>query len=585
MDYAKLVDIYSKIESTTKRLEMTEYLVDLFKSSSVESIDKLIYLTQGKLYPDFVGVELGIAEKLLIKAISFATGFDEEKVTDALKAKGDIGAVAEEMVARKKQRALFVEPLNVEKVYSNFERVAKATGGRSQDLKIKLIAELLHDATPIEARYIVRTIAGKLRLGIADMTIIDGLAVAFADKSQRDTIERVYSICSDLGALGKALRHSGLDGLAEFKIQLGIPIRAMLAERLSSLDEIFEKLHGECAFEYKYDGLRVQAHVAPDNIWLFSRRLENITKQFPDIQNALRDAVKCESAIIEGECVPVNFETGEMLPFQQVSRRRGRIYDLDKAMEEFPVVLFLFDCLYVDGTDLTSTDFRARRNKLEQILEETERVKLSNLVYTRDTKEASKFFNRALEAGCEGLIAKSVAHDSYYRAGARGWQWIKYKREYKSEMADTADLVVVGAFAGHGRRKGVYGALLMAVYNPDEGKYETLCKLGSGFTDEMLEELPKRLALYKVKRKDASVNSKMKADYWFTPAVVMEVLGAEITFSPIHTCAFGELRKDAGLAIRFPRFTGTWREDKSPEQATTTSEIVNMYKAQLKHME
>ncbi len=585
MEYLKLSEIYEKIESTTKRLDMTDYLVELFYITPPEKIDKLIYLTQGKLYPDFKGVELGVAEKLAIKAIAFATGYTEHEVTLQMTKMGDLGLVAEEKVRTKKQRSLFSEKLDIDKVYDSFEKIAKATGNKSQDLKFKFIAELLHDASPLEAKYIIRSLTGKLRLGIADMTIIDALAIAFAIKEDRTEIETAYNICSDLGALGKALSERGIEGAREFTITTGIPIRAMLAERLSSVSAILEKLDGKCAFEYKYDGLRIQAHIENGKIKLFSRRLEEITSQFPDIQEVLGEAFRGKSAILEGECVPIDVNTGELLPFQTVSRRRGRKYELTSAVEEYPVILFLFDCLYLEGENCLNLDYLTRRDKLQNVIEITDSVKISDSLVTSSEEKAEAYFQKSINSGCEGLIAKSIAPDSYYRAGARGWQWIKYKQDYKSEMTDTVDLVIVGAFAGHGRRAGLYGALLMAAYNPDKTRYETLCKLGTGFSDEDLQFIPKLLKDSKSESVPSNIDSKMKAEFWFNPKIVMEVLGAEITFSPIHTCAFGELKSDAGLAIRFPRFTGNWRKDKSPEDATTTQELIGMYKGQLKKLE
>lgn len=585
MYYSDLASIYNQIEGTTKRLEMTQYLVDLFKNTPPELIDKIIYLTEGKIQPDFLGVELGVADKLALRAIAFATGFPEGEVEEKLTKYGDIGQVAEELVANKKQTALFSEKLDIDKVYASFTKIASTTGNKSQELKFKLIAELLHDSEPLEARYIVRALTGKIRLGIADMTIIDALAIAFSSKEEHDEIEQIYNIYPDLGTLGKTLCSEGLEGLKKFRITVGIPLRHMLAERLSTVEEIFEKMGGECAFEYKYDGLRIQAHVSPDKISLFSRHLEDITSQFPDVQSLLRESVKVDNAIIEGECVPINPETDELLPFQMVSRRRGRKYEIDSAIKEFPIKLFLFDCLYSDGVDLTKEPLLTRREKLDKIISVNSKVELSTLLTTSDQTEVEKFFERSLGAGCEGLMAKSISEDSFYRAGARGWQWIKYKREYKSQLNDTVDLVIVGAFAGRGRRSGVYGALLMAAYNEAQDRFETICKLGTGFSDEMLSKIANTLDDYKLDRKHPRIESDMKADFWLEPKFVLEVLGAEITFSPIHTCAFGALKPDAGLAIRFPRFTGRFREDKAPEDATTTTEIISIYKNQLKKIQ
>jgi DNA ligase-1 len=358
----------------------------------------------------------------------------------------------------------------------------------------------------------------------------------------------------------------------------------MLCERLTSLEDIIERLD-KCAFEYKYDGLRVQIHISDGKAELFTRQLENVTSQFPDVRDSILEAFKDKECVIEGECVPVDINTGEILPFQEVSHRRGRKIELSAAIKDYPVVVFLFDCLYLDGEDLTSRPYLQRREKLIGCIEGSEKVLISESVVTDDVEEAEEFFQKSIESGCEGLIAKSIKEDSHYRAGSRGWQWIKFKRDYKSEMDDTVDLVVVGAFAGKGRRAGHYGALLMATYNKEGDIFETVTKLGSGFDDEMLAAFPLLLDEHKIEKKHVRVNSNMKPDFWFSPTLVMEVKGAEITLSPIHTCGHGRIRKNAGLAIRFPRYTGILREDKSPEDATSTDEMVDMYNMQLKKLE
>jgi len=253
-------------------------------------------------------------------------------------------------------------------------------------------------------------------------------------------------------------------------------------------------------------------------------------------------------------------------------------------VNEFPVMLFLFDCLYLDGKDLTGSSYPVRRKKLQSCIKETDNVKISESLLTDDPSKAEEFFQLAIEKGCEGIIAKSIAEDSFYKAGSRGWQWIKFKRDYKSEMTDTVDLVVVGAFSGKGRRAGAYGALLMATYGKENGNFETVTKVGSGFDDALLASLPGILDKHKASKKPARVVSKMKPDFWFDPVVVMEVRGAEITLSPIHTCGFGQVRKDSGLAIRFPRYTGVLRTDKAPEDATSTEEMLDMYNMQLKKL-
>jgi len=350
---------------------------------------------------------------------------------------------------------------------------------------------------------------------------------------------------------------------------------------LGSPTEILEKLGGKCIAEYKYDGERIQAHKKEDQIVLFSRRLEDITDQYPDGGELIRKHVKAKEAIIEAECVAVDTDTGEMKPFQELMHRR-RKYGVKKAMEEYPVSLFMFDVLYVDGKDLTLEPYPVRRQHLGKIIEQADHVKVSEYIITDDPEELEKFFEKAVENGCEGLVCKSVNEDSVYQAGARGWLWIKYKRDYKSEMTDTADLVVVGAFHGRGKRAGTYGALLLAAYDPDEDVFKTVTKCGTGFTDEDLKKLPKTMEKYRIPHRHPRVISTIEADVWFEPTVVIETIGAEITLSPIHTCAMGVIRKDSGLAIRFPRFTGNYRLDKSAEDATTVPEVVEMYRNQLK---
>jgi DNA ligase-1 len=335
--------------------------------------------------------------------------------------------------------------------------------------------------------------------------------------------------------------------------------------------------------EYKYDGERVQAHKKGKEIMLYSRRLENISGQYPDAAELVKDKVKAKEAILEAECVAVDIETGELLPFQELMHRR-RKYGVKEAMAQYPVSLFMFDALYLDGKDLTLEAYPLRRRMLEKAIEEDDQVRVAKQIRTSNAKELEAFFEEAIEDGCEGLICKSVAKDSVYQAGARGWLWIKYKRDYKSEMTDTVDLVVIGAFYGRGRRAGTYGALLLAAYNQKTDTFETVTKLGTGFTDEDLRKLPQLLSVHMVPRKHSRVQSTLKADVWFEPKVVLEVLGAEITLSPIHVCALDSIRKGSGLAIRFPRFTGNYRTDKAAEDATSSEEIVEMYRNQLKQI-
>jgi len=563
--YAVIAEAYEKIEATTKRLEMTDLLVDLLKNTPKEIIDKVVYLTQGKIHPDFVGLEIGVAEKLAIKALARASGVRESKIEENLKKTGDIGEAAQKFIADKKQVTFFQQSLTVQRVYGTLDKMAKVSGSGAVDLKMALLAGLLADAVPNEAKYIMRTVTGNLRLGIADMTVLDALAMAYGGgKENRGYLERAYNVSSDLGKVARIVAEKGLEGVKRFKISVGEPIRPMLCERLSSSEEILEKLGGKCMAEYKYDGERIQAHKKGEEVALFSRRLENISGQYPDAVKLLKKDVKAKDVILEAECVAIDPDTGEMKPFQELMHRR-RKYGIEEAMEEYPVSLFMFDTLYVDGKDLTLNPYPIRRRALEEAIEESDRVKIAKYVVTDNVKELENFFLEAIENGCEGLVCKSVARGSVYQAGARGWLWIKYKRDYKSEMTDTVDLAVVGAFHGRGKRAGTYGALLLAAYNPNNDVFETLTKCGTGFTDEDLEALPKTMEKHVISHRHPRVQSLLEADVWFEPVVVIEVFGAEITLSPIHTCAMDVIRRGSGLAIRFPRFTGNYRVDKSAQ--------------------
>ncbi|MGC8992915.1 MAG: ATP-dependent DNA ligase [Thermoplasmata archaeon] len=588
MDYIILAETFQRIESTTKRLEITDYIVDLLKKTDENNIEKVVLLMQGRIAPDYLGIELGMADKLAIKAISQIYGITEKAIEEEYQKSGDLGIATENLAKNKRQKTLFEleeQVLTVEKVFENFKKIAELSGEKSQDKKVSLLGELLNYAKPIEARYIIRTVTGKLRLGVADATILDALAIAFGEtKEMRDVVERAYNIHPDLGFIAKTLLKEGIEGVNKIKVEPGIPIKVMLAERLPSLEEILEKMGGRAAFEYKYDGIRMQPHVTKNFVKIYSRRMENLTEQFPDITRAIKIAAGDHEVILDGEGVPVNIETGELLPFQAVSHRRGRKYEIERVAEEVPVVLFLFDILYLDGNELLTLPYLKRKEILESVVKENDRIKFANRIISGDKNEIRKFFEKSIEDGCEGLVAKNISEQSIYRAGAREFLWIKFKRDYEAIVEDTFDLVVVGAFAGHGQRAGTYGALLMAAYDPEKDLFVTVCKLGSGFTEDNLNSIRKILDNYKIEHRHGRVLSLIEPDYWFIPSLVLEVKGAELTLSPLHTCCMDSIEKGSGISIRFPRFTGNFRFDKKPEDATTTNEIIEEYKNQKKKL-
>ena len=379
--------------------------------------------------------------------------------------------------------------------------------------------------------------------------------------------------------MAAALASGGLAAVEQIQVRPGNPVRVMLAQRLSEAADILAKLGGRCAAEYKYDGVRVQAHKTADgSIELFTRRLERVASQFPDVVAMLAAGLRPAEAIVEGEVVAYDADAAELHPFGEVMFRR-RKHGIDEAVRDVPVGLFCFELLYADGRDLTRLPYPQRRAQLAEAISTSPRLRLTTAteVSTPDAVEAA--FEQAVTDGCEGLVCKSVGAQSGYQAGARGWQWVKLKRDYRTELSDTVDLAVIGAFAGRGRRRGVYGALLLAAYDPAADAFAAVTKCGTGFSDADLAALPGRLAPLAAAERPARVDARQQPDVWFEPGLVLEILSAELTLSPNYTAAWGQIKDQAGLAMRFPRFTGRWRDDKAAEDATTTGELADLYRA------
>ncbi len=595
LEFIEVAKTFSVMERITSKTQLTLALVSLIKKTPVDVIDKLVYLIQGKLAPDWKDVpEMGVGEKLLIKAIALAYKVPEERVTNMYKQIGDLGTVAEKLAAQYRQKAKGAsltaffggeeEKLTLSRVYSTLLRVAYAQGENSRDIKLRLIAGLLSDAEPLEAKYIVRFIEGRLRVGIGDATVMDALAIVYGGGAHaREVIERAYNLHADLGHIARLVAEEGLQALHKIKPTVGIPIRPMLAERGRDPAEILRKVGGRAIVEYKYDGERGQIHKDGDNVIIFSRRLENITRQYPDVVDMVRKYVKANKAILEGEIVAIDPETLELRPFQLLMQRK-RKHDIHRVMKEIPVAVFLFDMILREDEDLTPKPLPIRRSNLEESIEKTDTFTIAKYIETSDPEELWKFFLQAIEEGAEGVMVKAVHEGSVYRAGIRGWLWVKLKKDYKSEMIDTVDLVVVGAFYGKGKRGGKLSSLLMAAYNPETDTFRTVCKVATGFTDEDLEKMQDMLKPYIIPHKHPRVDSKLQPDVWIMPKFVAEILGAELTLSPMHTCCLGKVRPGVGISIRFPRFI-RWRPDKSPEDATTEDELYEMYRRQLRKIE
>jgi DNA ligase-1 len=572
VQYEIVAETYRDLEAATGRLALIDRLSGLIEVTPEDLLARICYLCQGMIAPQFAGVDLGLAEKLAVRAVATAAGVEPAAVSTAVRETGDLGEAAQQLLPER------TASLGVAEVVGTLHEIAAAEGAGSQGRKLDLLAGMLGRATPLEARYLLRLVTGNLRLGIGTPTILDALVRVHAGgKTDKPVLERAYNICCDLGLVAETLVRGGMAAVEEMKVRPGNPVRVMLAQRLSDAEEILAKLGGECAAEYKYDGIRIQAHRTADgHVELFTRGLERIGNQFPDLVEALAAGIGPREAILEGEAVAYDPAAAEMHPFQEVMFRR-RKHGISEAVRDAPVSLFCFDLLYADGEDLTRLPYRQRRQRLAAAVTLSDRLHLTTAIEVSTPAALDAAFEQAIADGCEGLMCKSVSPDAGYRAGARGWTWIKLKRDYRSELSDTVDLAIVGAFAGRGRRRGVYGALLLAAYDAEADVYRTVGKCGTGFSDAELAALPERLAPYRSEHKPAVVDARQPADVWFEPALVVEILSAELTLSPNHTAGWGVLKQDAGLAMRFPRFTGRWREDKTAQDATTTTELVDLF--------
>ncbi|WP_316504912.1 ATP-dependent DNA ligase [Nitrosopumilus sp.] len=580
MEFSILADAFNKMESTRKRLELTQYLVELFKKTPQEAISKIVYLLQGKLRPDFEGIELGVAEKLAMRAISKSSGIQIKKIEDEYRKNGDLGYAASVILEQKTQTTFLVEDITVERVYDTLFKIANLEGVRSQDMKMKYISSLLNDATPLEASYILKILLGTLRLGIAENTVMDALAIAFSEsKENRKMLEYAYNVSSDLGKVAQSISGKGLEGVKNFEIILFNPIRPMLADRVKSEEEAIEKMGDSFAAEYKLDGERVQIHVEGEKVLLFSRSLEDISSYYPDIIEKIPKTIQAENAILEAEAVAINENSGEFLPFQELMHRR-RKYKIEKAVTQYPITVNFFDILYCNGKGCLDLEYIERRRRLEKIVKEDEYAKHIPMTIIKKKNEIEEFFENSINAGSEGLMLKML--DKPYQAGSRGSHWLKLKREYQNELGDSLDLVVIGGFFGKGRRTGNYGTLLLATYDEEEDKFTSICKVGTGFSDEDLDQLFQILHPKVTIKKNPRIDSEMEADVWFEPELVIEVVASGITLSPIHKAARDKIRKDSGLALRFPKFTGKIRVEKASEDASTNEEVITLYKGQKK---
>jgi DNA ligase-1 len=570
MRFSKFTDYLVKLEATTKRLEMTAILGALFKEATADDIAPIIYLTQERLGPAFEPIDFGIGEALAAEALAKASGKDKAAIKKLYSQHGDYGIVAEKLLSETGKS------FTVTQVFERLKEIALTSGEGTVAHKTDLLADLLQKLSGREARYVLRIPLGRLRLGIGDPTVMEGLSWSVTgDKSLRPQIERAYNVCSDLGQVARVFKAEGVEALARIQVEVGKPVRMALAERAKNAEDIVTRL-GKCAIENKYDGFRCQVHKQGDHVRIFSRNLEETTAMFTDIAEGIRKQIKAQTAILEGEALSYDPETGEFHPFQ-VTMQRKRKYDVEEMTVKFPLRLIAFDLLYLDGTDFTQQPYIKRHETLASIIAPGERVELSRHLITQDAKEIEKFFMEAITSGLEGIIAKRL--DSRYQAGVRNFNWVKLKRSYQGHLLDTIDGVIVGYLRGRGMRArfGI-GALLVAVYDDAQDKFVTIAKIGTGLSDAEWPRLRELLDQIAVAQKPARVDALIEPDVWVEPRYVIEMQADEITRSPVHTA--GKVGDEPGYALRFPRVVGFIRTDRTAEDATTVKEILRMFEKQ-----
>ncbi|HDN83456.1 MAG TPA: ATP-dependent DNA ligase [Candidatus Altiarchaeales archaeon] len=555
MEFSKLVEIFQRLEKITARLEMTSIISKFLEETPGDLLPIVILLLQGKVFPEWSNRELGIGSKLLIRALADVSGKSVDEIEDKLREKGDIGLVAEECLQKKSQVTLFIQVLTVEKVHFNLDRISQLEGERSQEKKLRYLSELLLLASPLEAKYISRLVLEELRLGVGKGIVRDAIAQAF--RVDASLVDRAYYLTSDLGEVAKIAKLEGEEGLKKIELKPGRPIQVMLAQRAENLGEVIEKF-GKAAFEIKYDGARLQVHKYNGTIELYTRRLENVTKQFPEVVEWAKNYLKAENAIVEGELVAIlSCEDRRPRPFQELSKRIKRKYDIDKIKEKIPVELNLFDIIYLNGKSLLEEKFIERRKTLESIIIQSDDFKLAKQLITSDLSEAEKFYKEAIDLGHEGVMAKNL--NAPYQPGSR----VGYMYKIKPIM-ETLDLVIVGATWGEGRRAHLLGSYLLGILDESTGELLTIGRMATGFTDEQLEEMTKLLKPDIIYEKGKEVVLK--------PRVVVEVGYEEIQKSPKYT---------SGYALRFPRLIRI-RYDKSVEEADTLSRLEKILELQEK---
>ncbi|MBI5072512.1 ATP-dependent DNA ligase [Candidatus Woesearchaeota archaeon] len=629
MDYSKLVEVYEKLSKTSKRLEKTAIVAELLRETKTEEADKITLLINGRVFPEWSEQKIGVASKIISKAIAVATGIAPEKVEQEWKKTGDLGDVAENLIQKKKQATLFSNKLSVTKVFTNLQKLATISGEGSVDQKVQLLAELLTSASPVEAKYLMRTVLEELRVGVGEGSLRDAIAWScfpqfvqlFGEREETEVeketekktekvkqkskkkeidessckkiesieeidkykhtdkllfiseeearlaynkliaaIDHGYNMTNDFSQVIAIAREKGYKGLLAMDIQPFRPVQVMLYQKAKDIKDAFATVGKPAAFEYKYDGFRIECHIVGEKIKLYTRNFEEVTKQFPDVVEAVKKHVKCDNCIFDSEVVGFDPKTTQYVAFQKISQRIKRKYEIEEAVKKLPVEVNVFDILYCDGKSTIDKPFHERRAILSKIIHPKDRViVLSRIMITDKEEEANKFYNEALDKGNEGIMVKNL--EAIYKPGSRVGFGVKVK-----PVMESLDVAIVGADWGEGKRSKWMTSFTVAIRD-EENKLVAIGKVGTGIKE--LEGEGVTFAQLTEMLKDDVLDEKGK-EVIVKPKVVIEVHYEEIQKSTTYS---------SGYALRFPRLIRL-REDKGIKDCSTIEQVEELYREQ-----
>ena len=576
MKFSLVAQYFDKIEQVQKRLEMTSLLAELLQQANAQESALISYLSLGLLHPPYIGTQFNIARKLMQHIIAQFLSVDASEIKDAVMNLGDEGTfIAQQSWSQEGE-------LTLQQVYDALSQLEKVSGIGSQEKKADLLQQLLRSMTPQQAKYVVRIVLGRLRLGFSDMTILDALSwMQTGDKSLRKDLERAYNVCADIGLIARRLKDGDMQAINDTHISVGIPIRPAAAERMNTAQNIIDKL-GPCIAQPKLDGFRLQIHIdnrdGKHEVHFFSRNLQDMSHMFPDVKKLCGD-LQVSTLVCEGEAICYDANTGNYLPFQETIKRK-RKHNVEQAAQDLPLKVVLFDVLYLDEQELLTATHKQRRQALLELMRDQsdEHIHVIEERKVSTAQELSDYFVANIAAGLEGLVVKR--EDAQYQPGKRNFNWIKLKRQEEGHLDDTIDCVILGYYAGRGKRaKFGIGALLVGLYNSAHDRFETVAKIGTGLKDNEWIAIKKVCDNFKVIEQPHNVicAKELRPDVWVTPEIVTIIRADEITMSPMHSA--GKTNEQLGYALRFPRFMGS-RDDKSATDATTVDEIKVMYQQQ-----